>query len=74
MKKFGAFFVGVGFLVSVLTSMTLSGCAAALLAGGAVGGYAIAKDMEDGKLIDTPEKKKKSGNKGWFGGGDSDED
>lgn len=44
----------------------LSGCAAALLAGGAVGGYAIAKDMEDGQLIDTPKKKE---NKGWFGGG-----
>lgn len=42
----------------------LSGCAAALLAGGAVGGYAVAKDLEDGELIDTPKKQ----NKGWFGG------
>ena len=31
----------------------LSGCAPLLLAGGAVGGYAAAKDMEDGKLIDS---------------------
>ena len=44
----------------------LSGCAAALIAGGAVGGYAVAKDMEDGQLIDTP--KKQENNKGWFGG------
>ena len=71
MKKFSALFVMTGFLISILVSMTLSGCAAALLAGGAVGGYAIAKDMEDGKLIDTKEKKK-DGNKGWFGGEDND--
>ena len=50
----------------VLTAPLLSGCAAALLAGGAVGGYAVAKDMEDGELIDTPKKQE---NKGWFGGG-----
>jgi hypothetical protein len=29
-----------------------SGCAPLLVAGGAVGGYAAAKDMDDGKLID----------------------
>ena len=53
-------------LVLVLTTAPLlSGCAAALIAGGAVGGYAVAKDMEDGELIDTPKKD----NKGWFGGG-----
>ncbi len=51
----------------LLTAPLLSGCAAALLAGGAVGGYAVAKDMEDGHLIDPPAKKQ---NKGWFGGGD----
>ena len=45
----------------------LFGCAAALIAGGAVGGYAVAKDMEDGELIDPP-RKKDEGNKGWFGG------
>ena len=49
----------------LLSAPLLSGCAAALLAGGAVGGYAVAKDMEDGELIDTPKKQ----NKGWFGGG-----
>lgn len=53
------------FLLALLVSAPLlSGCAAALLAGGAVGGYAVAKDMEDGELIDTPKKQ----NKGWFGG------
>jgi hypothetical protein len=52
--------------LALLSTPLLSGCAAALLAGGAVGGYAIAKDMEDGELIDSP--KKKEGNKGWFGG------
>lgn len=46
----------------LLTASLLGGCAAALIAGGAVGGYAVAKDMEDGKLIDTKEKKKKN----WF--------
>jgi hypothetical protein len=54
-------------LLILLTTPLLSGCAAALLAGGAVGGYAVAKDMEDGHLIDPPAKKE---NKGWFGGGD----
>ncbi|MCG3175573.1 MAG: hypothetical protein MOGMAGMI_00506 [Candidatus Omnitrophica bacterium] len=49
-------------VVAVLLSASLlSGCAAALIAGGAIGGYAVAKDMEDGKLIDTKEKKK-----GWL--------
>lgn len=52
------------FLLLALSPL-LSGCAAALLAGGAVGGYALAKDMEDGKFIDDPPKKKE-GNKGWF--------
>ena len=50
----------------VLSTPLLSGCAAALIAGGAVGGYAVAKDMEDGELIDT---QKKDNNKGWLGGG-----
>jgi hypothetical protein len=53
-------------LFALTLAGALSGCAAALLAGGAVGGYAVAKDMEDGQLIDTPKKKE---NKGWFGGG-----
>lgn len=47
-------------------SCLLSGCAAVLVAGGVVGGYAIAKDLEDGKLIDTPDKPKDKGNKGFF--------
>ncbi|HTL69773.1 MAG TPA: hypothetical protein VL404_00635 [Candidatus Eisenbacteria bacterium] len=42
--------------VLVLSAALLSGCAAALIGGGAVAGYAVAKDMNDGKLID--EKKK----------------
>ena len=41
-----------------IASLFLSSCAAVLIAGGAIGGYAIAKDMQDGKLIDTPSKKK----------------
>ena len=34
-------------------TLSLTGCAAALIAGGAVGGYALAKDLEDGQLIDS---------------------
>ena len=56
-------------LFVVLTTPLLSGCAAALIAGGIVGGYAVAKDMEDGDLIDPARDKKTEGNKGWFGGG-----
>lgn len=55
-------------ILIVLSSPLLSGCAAALIAGGAVGGYAVAKDMEDGELIDS-QRKKDEGNKGWFGSG-----
>ena len=53
----------------LLSAPLLSGCAAALIAGGVIGGYAVAKDMEDGDLIDPPRDKKVEGNKGWFGGG-----
>ena len=35
----------------------LAGCAPLLVAGGAVGGYAVAKDMDDGKLIDDKKAK-----------------
>ena len=31
----------------------LAGCAPLLIAGGAAGGYAVAKDMDDGELIDN---------------------
>ena len=44
-----ALFVGI-FLFLV------SGCAPLLVAGGAAGGYAAAKDMEDGQLIDDQKK------------------
>ncbi len=37
-------------------SCFLSGCAPLLIAGGAVGGYAVAKDMQDGQLIDSKKK------------------
>lgn len=40
------------FILSLIASIFVSGCAPLLLAGGAVGGYAIAKDMQDGKLVD----------------------
>ena len=43
-------------------SLLLSGCAAALIAGGAVGGYAIAKNAESSNPPPS------SGNKGMFGG------
>ena len=51
-------------ILSLITAMflcasLLSGCAAALIAGGAVGGYALAKNMEDGHFIDTSKNKKK---------------
>jgi hypothetical protein len=41
---------GALFLAGIVC---LSGCAPLLVAGGAAGGYAAAKDMEDGKLIDN---------------------
>ncbi len=64
------FFPSAWLLVLLLLSTPLlSGCAAALIAGGLVGGYAVAKDMEDGELIDPARDKKNEGNKGWFGGG-----
>jgi len=43
-------------LLILSSSLLLSGCAAALIGAGAVGGYAVAKDMENGKLIDTKKK------------------
>jgi hypothetical protein len=47
----------LAFLSLVLVaSCLLSGCAPLLIAGGAVGGYAIAKDMQDGQLIDSKKK------------------
>ena len=55
-------------LFLAVSAPMLSGCAAALIGAGAVGGYAVAKDMEDGQLIDSP-RPKDNGNKGWFSGG-----
>ena len=40
--------LALGVLIFVL-----SGCAPLLVAGGAAGGYAVAKDMNDGQLIDS---------------------
>lgn len=37
----------------LLGVLFVQGCAPLLIAGGAVGGYAVAKDMEDGKLVDS---------------------
>jgi hypothetical protein len=64
MKILSRSIIPVFLLLILLTAPLLSGCAAALLAGGAVGGYAVAKDLEDGELIDTPKKQ----NKGWLSG------
>ena len=36
----------------LIAALFLGGCAPLLVAGGAAGGYAVAKDMEDGELID----------------------
>lgn len=58
----------LGLLVLGWVVSMLPGCAAALVGAGVVGGYAVAKDMEDGQLIDNAPKKKE--NKGWFSGGD----
>lgn len=41
----------------VVSAFVISGCAPLLIAGGAAGGYAVAKDMEDGELIDSQKKK-----------------
>lgn len=43
-----------GLILSL--SLAASGCAPLLIAGGAVGGYALAKDMEDGQLIDNKKR------------------
>ena len=67
MKSNRLFQPGALLLAFLLLSMPLiSGCAAALVGAGVVGGYAVAKDMEDGDLIDPPREKKNEGNKGWF--------
>ena len=66
MKKPLDLFTALFLLTLTLASLAMSGCAAALIGAGAVGGYAVAKDMEDGELIDTPKAKEE--NKGWFGG------
>ena len=52
-KKYG--------LLAVLLLVNLvfvSGCFPLLVAGGAAAGYGVAKDMEDGELIDSQEKGK----------------
>jgi len=41
-------YVTLGFF-----ALMISGCAPLLIAGGAAGGYAVAKDMQDGELIDS---------------------
>ena len=57
MNKLSSWTTSLMLVFVILSSFVLSGCAAALIAGGAAGGYAVAKDMEDGELIDTPKKK-----------------
>ena len=52
MKLNAAFFTGL----ILLTAFLMQGCAPLLVAGGAAGGYAVAKDMEDGELIDSKKK------------------
>jgi hypothetical protein len=63
MRK-SSLFSTAALLVSVIfSSFVLTGCAAALIGAGAVGGYAIAKNMDSNNPPPKPE-----GNKGWFGG------
>lgn len=45
-------FTGLTLFLVGLT-LFVTGCAPLLVAGGAAGGYAVAKDMDDGKLIDS---------------------
>ena len=45
--------LSVYFLVSVVIFSVLSGCTPLLVAGGAAAGYGVAKDAEDGKIIDS---------------------
>ncbi len=60
LKQFS--FAGLAFLIA--GSLLLSGCAPLLIAGGAVGGYAIAKNLDS----PPPPPPQDQGNKGWFGG------
>lgn len=43
-------------MIVVAVGSVLAGCAPLLIAGGAAGGYAVAKDMDDGQLIDDQKK------------------
>ncbi len=54
----GRYKSGTAVLSLIMGTMMflISGCAPLLIAGGAVGGYAAAKDMEDGQLIDDKKK------------------
>lgn len=43
----------LAFAGVIALSLIVSGCAAVAAGAGAAGGYAAAKDMEDGKLLDS---------------------
>ena len=62
MQKTKRFSTAVMLVSLFVSALCLSGCAAALIAGGAVGGYAIAKNAESSNPPPS------SGNKGFFGG------
>ena len=51
-------------LLFMFGSLVLSGCAPLLIAGGAVGGYAVAKNLDS----TPPPPPQNQGNKGLFGG------
>ena len=63
MKKYNELLIALMFIIASLCPIVLTGCAAALIGAGAVGGYAVAKNLDSSNP--PPEK---SGNKGWFGG------
>ncbi|GEM_PF-2608542 len=52
MRRINAFHWTALSLV-LATAVVTSGCVAAAIGAGAAGGYVAAKDMEDGKLIDS---------------------
>ena len=64
MKKFRGWKQALFLIFAFAGSMVLSGCAPLLIAGGAVGGYAIAKNLDN----PPPPAPQSQGNKGVFSG------
>jgi hypothetical protein len=56
MRSINERFCALGLAALFIASLTAAGCAAAAAGAGAAGGYVAAKDMQDGKLIDSAKK------------------